>query len=69
MVSAVLVVCVFMLINFQLYHASNGVFEKAVKAHKEVVYCLSVIRDGKLNASIVIYQSANPRAKNSVWWV
>ena len=54
LVSAVLVVCVFILINLQLYHASNGVFEKAVKAHKEVVYCLSVIRDGKLNASIVI---------------
>ncbi|XP_065909716.1 intraflagellar transport protein 122 homolog [Dysidea avara] len=34
-----------------LYHASNGVFEKAVKAHKETVYCLAILRDGQRMAS------------------
>jgi len=47
----VYVLCCFIL---QLYQASNGLFEKAVKAHKDVVYCLAVIRDGKINVATII---------------
>ena len=34
--------------SLQLYHAPTGVFDKAVKAHKEHIYCLAVAKDGKL---------------------
>lgn len=31
----------------QLYHTLTGVFDKAVKAHKDQIYCLAVAQDGK----------------------
>lgn len=34
-----------------LYHTLTGVFDKAVKAHKDQIYCLAVAQDGKKLAS------------------